>query len=257
MKAAAVTAVSVAVSVGIVLLLVPMLGGHPDGPGFWMSVLCPLVIAGPASTWQFHQSETIARQRDALALMHVRLESAHAELKGLHADLQVRARTDTLTGGLNRGAFFADLDVESCRSAGPVAILIADADHFKHVNDNFGHLVGDEALRRIGAAISRAIGERCWWGRIGGEEFVAFLPGHDRAQALRVAERLRRSVASSILVSDGRPVPLSVSIGVACGHGPFEPMELFRRADADLYSAKTGGRNRIVIDGREVNSAAA
>src|SRR5262245_19135285 len=87
MKALVATVASVAVSVGIVLLLVPVLGGQPDGPGLWMSMLCPLVIAGPASLYQFHQLDIIASQRDAIARTHVRLEDAHAELKRLYADL--------------------------------------------------------------------------------------------------------------------------------------------------------------------------
>lgn len=257
MKAAAATAASVAVSVGVVLLLVPMLGGQPDGPGFWMSVLCPLLIAAPASTWQFHQTETIARQRDAIARMHVKLEDAHAELKRLHADLGEKARTDALTGGLNRGAFFEALEEAAAHGNGPMALIVADADHFKQINDGFGHLVGDEALCRIGRVMADAIGDSGVWGRIGGEEFAALLADTGRSAAIGAAERLRLAVAETKLLADGRPVPLSVSIGVACASAPCAPMELFRRADDDLYRAKSGGRNRIVIDGREVDPVAA
>ncbi|QRM54470.1 GGDEF domain-containing protein [Sinorhizobium sp. BG8] len=256
-KAAAATGASVVVSVAIVLLIVPVLGGHPDGPGFWMSMLCPLVIAGPASTYQFHQKETIARQRDALACMHVELEDAHRALKELHADLRTRARTDSLTGGLNREAFFSAFEAAAPGSTGPAALIIADADHFKKINDTFGHLVGDEALRRIGAAISGCVGGGDLWGRIGGEEFVVFLAGQDRQGAIHTAERIRRSVSECGMIADGRPVPVSVSIGIAWAQGPFDPADFFRQADGDLYRAKSGGRNRIVMDGREVGAAAA
>ncbi|MBD9371202.1 GGDEF domain-containing protein [Rhizobium sp. ARZ01] len=254
MKAAVATGASVVVSVCIVLLLVPILGGHPDGPGFWMSVLCPLLIGGPASTYQFHQKETIARQHEDLARMHGELEEAHLTLKRLHADLEQKARTDSLTGGLNREAFFANFEAKGS-NAGPVALLIADADHFKKINDAFGHLVGDETLRRIGAVMTKTLGENAPWARIGGEEFVAFLQGADRTSAIQVAERIRRSVLVSGLLADGRPVPLSISIGIAISDGPFDPMELFRRADADLYRAKSAGRNCIVMDGREVSAS--
>lgn len=263
MKAALATGLSVAASVCIVLLLVPMLGGQPDGPGFWMSLLCPLVIAGPASTYQFHQKDVIARQRDQLARLHVELSDAHSALKRLHADLRHKARTDSLTGGLNRGAFFAALEAEADRSTTTIALLVADADHFKKINDSFGHLVGDEALRRIGAAISGTVGENTMWGRIGGEEFAAVLSGVDREQAVAIAERLRLTVAETALAHDGRPVPLSVSIGIAFARGaidagpPIDATALFRRADGDLYRAKSAGRNRIVIDGREVRPVAA
>ncbi len=256
-KAAIATAASVVASVGIVLLLVPMLGGQPDGPGFWMSVLCPLVIAGPASLYQFHQVDVIARQRDAIAHMHVRLEDAHAELERLHADLGERARTDALTGGLNRGAFFAALEQAAADGKGPMALVVADADHFKKINDGFGHLVGDEALCRIGAAMEDAIGGIGIWGRIGGEEFAALLVDTGRSAAIAAAERLRLAVAETKLVADGQPVVLSVSIGIACASAPCAAIELFRRADAELYRAKSGGRNRIVIDGREVTAIAA
>jgi diguanylate cyclase (GGDEF)-like protein len=257
MKAAAATVASVAVSVSIVLLLVPMLGGQPDGPGFWMSVLCPLLIAGPASTWQFHQTETIARQRDAIARMHVKLEDAHAELQRLHADLGEKARTDALTGGLNRGAFFEALEEAVAHGKGPMALIVADADHFKTINDGFGHLVGDEALRRIGGVMADTIGSIAIWGRIGGEEFAPLLADTGRSAAIGAAERQRLAVAETKLLADERPVPLSVSIGIACANAPCAPIDLFRRADDDLYRAKSGGRNRIVIDGREVVEIAA
>ncbi len=255
-KAAVVTALSVAASVSIVLLLVPMLGGHPDGPGFWMSVLCPLVIAAPASAWQFHQKETIERQRDEIARMHVELEDMHAELSALHADLKHRSRIDSLTGGLNRETFFTALDAAASGSR-PSALLIADADHFKKINDTFGHLVGDEALRVIGRTIAATLGSRDFWGRIGGEEFVLFLDGADRARALAVAEALRRAVAGSKVLVEGARVPLSVSIGARCSSGRFDPTELFRQADEDLYQAKKAGRNRIVIDGEEAGTVVA
>lgn len=250
MKAAIATAASVVASVGIVLVLVPMLGGQPDGPGFWMSVLCPLVIAGPASLYQFHQQDTIARQRDTIARMHVRLQDAHAELCET-------ARTDALTGGLNRGAFFAALEAAATSGEGPLALIVADADHFKKINDGFGHLVGDEALCRIGGAMAGAIGGLGIWGRIGGEEFAALLVDTRRSVAIATAERLRLAVAETELEADGQRVALSVSIGIACASAPCAAIELFRRADGDLYRAKSGGRNRIVIDGREVAAIAA
>lgn len=255
-KAAITTALSVAASVSIVLLLVPLLGGHPDGPGFWMSVLCPLVISGPASTWQFHQKETIERQRDEIARMHVDLEDMHAELRSLHNELRWKARRDYLTGGLNREAMFAALEARASAASGPVALLVIDADRFKEVNDTHGHLVGDEALRRIASLIAAVVDEEGFWGRIGGEEFLAFVPA-DRLGASRAAERLRRSVRRIELESAGRPVPLSVSIGCATADGAFDPVALFRRGDEDLYRAKTAGRDRIFIDGKPLDPVSA
>lgn len=248
-KATIATVASVIVSVSIVLLLVPMLGGHPDGPGFWMSVLCPLVIAGPASTWQFHQQEQIARARDELASTHMALDRAHRELAALHAALSERARTDALTGGLNREALLGVLAQNSRSDQGTCALLLVDADHFKRVNDRFGHLVGDEALRLIGRAMEACLGNSGNWGRIGGEEFAVVLPGADSASALAIAERLRVAVQEAGLTHHGLVVPLSVSIGVALRRCPFDPTDLFRVADANLYRAKNDGRNRIAVEG--------
>lgn len=252
LKAAIVTGASVVASVSICLLLVPMLGGHPDGPGFWMSVFCPLVIAGPATTWQFHQTEVIGRQRDEIARMHVELEDMHAELRLLHEDLRIRARRDALTGGLNRGALFSALEEIAPSYEGPAALLVADADHFKKINDGFGHLVGDEALRSIAAAISNAVDDNDLWGRIGGEEFLVFLHATTRTRAVAIADGIRRAVVEADLVVDGRKVPLSVSIGVASVNGVFDPVDLFRQADDYLYRAKSGGRDCIVFDGLEL-----
>ncbi len=256
-KSAVATVASVLVSVSIVLALVPLLGGHPDGPGFWMSMLCPLVIGGPASLWQFHQKDVILRQRDELARMHIELEDMHGELRRLHEDLRFKARRDALTGGLNREALFAALALRAPGHRGPAALLVADADHFKRINDAFGHLVGDEALRRIASCIAEATTGADVWGRIGGEEFVVFLHPADATRARAVADTIRRAVAAVDLVAAGSRVPVSVSIGVASVVDAFDPVDLFRRADEYLYQAKDGGRDRIVFDGAELDPLAA
>lgn len=256
-KSAVATVASVVLSVSIVLTLVPLLGGHPDGPGFWMSVLCPLAIGGPASLWQFHQKDIILRQRDELARMHVELEDMHGELRRLHEDLRFKARRDALTGGLNREALFAALALSAPVHRGPAALLVADADHFKRINDAFGHLVGDEALRRIASCITEATTGADLWGRIGGEEFVVFLHPAELSRARAVADGIRRAVAAIDLAVAGNRVPVSVSIGVASVVDAFDPVELFRRADEYLYRAKDGGRDRIVFDGLELDPLAA
>ena len=256
-KSAVAMAAAVVVSVSIVLLLVPLLGGHPDGPGFWMSVLCPMVIGGPASLWQFDQKDVILRQRDELARMHVELEDMHGELRRLHEDLRFKARRDALTGGLNREALFSTLGQLGPAHRGPAALLVADADHFKRINDAFGHLVGDEALRRIASCIAEATLAADVWGRIGGEEFVIFLQPADGTRARAVADAIRQAVADVDLVVDGCRVPIGVSIGVASIVDGFDPVDVFRRADEYLYQAKAGGRDRIVFDGRELDPLAA
>ncbi|RKE85976.1 GGDEF domain-containing protein [Rhizobium sp. AG855] len=246
-KSAIATALSVLASVSIVLLLVPMLGGTPDGPGFWMSLLCPLLIAAPASAWQFHQKECVVRARDELTAAHRALDRAHRELHDLHQVLSIRARTDSLTGGLNREAVFAALE-EACGTPGTrLALLVLDADHFKQINDTFGHDAGDEALRGLAQALRESIGPDDVCGRIGGEEFAVLMRDASQNAALAIAERIRNAVSGVNIVHDGRRVPLSVSIGFAVAETPCVVADLYRSADAGLYRAKNAGRNRVAF----------
>ncbi|GEO85105.1 hypothetical protein GCM10007920_43550 [Ciceribacter naphthalenivorans] len=193
------------------------------------------------------------RQRDELARMHVELEDMHSELSRLHEDLRFRARRDALTGGLNREALFSALGALARTHRGPATLLVADADHFKRINDVFGHLAGDEALRRIAACIAEMTTGGDIWGRIGGEEFVVFLHSSGAERAGVIADAIRRAVAAIDLTVDGKSVSVTVSIGAASVVDAFDPVDLFRRADEYLYRAKGGGRDRIVLDGRELD----
>jgi len=159
----------------------------------------------------------------------------------LLAKLREEARTDGLTGLPNRFAFVEDARrvLEFCRRRRrPCAVVLADLDHFKRLNDTEGHAAGDRALRLFAAEAVDAAGKAIVLGRLGGEEFCAVLPGADAAQARAWAERLRLRVVER--------APFTVSFGVAAGVG--EELELERmiaRADEALYRAKAGGRNRV------------
>jgi diguanylate cyclase (GGDEF)-like protein len=255
-KASLVALASTAVSLAAALIFVPMLGGTPDGPGFWMSVVCPLVIAWPASAFQFSQNEKIRLARDQMAVLHQELDRVHHELMAAHAALQHKSRIDGLTGGLNRETFFALLDTAS-HDDQPSALLIADADHFKRINDEFGHQCGDDALRGIAEAIAASMRPQDFWGRIGGEEFAIFLPGADKDSAHMIADMIRSATAAASIIANGEPVPVSVSIGGACTVGGFDPKALFIAADRRLYKAKHAGRNRVDMDCGKRESAAA
>jgi len=254
-KASVAALLSMGVSLAAALIFVPMLGGHPDGPGFWMSVVCPLVIAWPASAYQFSQNEKIRAARDQVAAMHVELERMHNELMVTHAALQQKSRIDGLTGGLNRDTFFALLEAAAA-DARPSALLIADADHFKRINDDFGHQCGDDALRGIAAAIASSLRPQDFWGRIGGEEFAIYLDGTDRETAHLVADMIRLAVLSINLRVDDTIVPVSVSIGGACSTAGFQVKTMIAEADRRLYDAKRAGRNRIVMDDTQETAAA-
>jgi diguanylate cyclase (GGDEF)-like protein len=246
-KATVTTLVSMAISLAAAWLIVPLLGGEPDGPGFWMSVICPLVIAWPASAFQFAQNEKIRAARDLTADMHRQIERMHRELLIAHSALQQKARIDGLTGALNRETFFG-LFEGATGNARPCALLIADADHFKQINDGYGHQAGDAALRALAEAIGSCLRPQDFWGRIGGEEFAIFLDGAGDGEARAIADAIRQAAAACDLDAEGRKIPLSVSIGGIALVGPFVADSMFQEADRRLYRAKRGGRNRVVMD---------
>ena len=125
--------------------------------------------------------------------------------------------------------------------------LVVDADRFKSINDKFGHAYGDEALKLISAALEKSVRSYDIVGRIGGEEFAVFLPNVSTKDALYIADRLRRAVASSEFKPKGARYDLSVSVGGVIYHQATAFTELFKAADANLYAAKEQGRNRSII----------
>ena len=163
--------------------------------------------------------------------------------------LRTEAHTDAKTGLLNAVAWQREADAwirRARRAAIPTAVLLADIDHFKRVNDTYGHLAGDELLAAVAATLVRHVRGCDVLGRFGGEEFVAILPGAGEQEACWIAERLRERVRATAIPSLGGDVTITVSIGVAAlgrdGAGLFE---LLAAADAALYRAKEGGRDRV------------
>lgn len=204
------------------------------------------------------QMELIARVRSALRLkreIEQRTRNADAlfELTRLLGEenqaLQNQLRVDSLTGLATR----RELDDTLARlwngGQDPLSVLMVDVDHFKEYNDSYGHLVGDDCLRRVGNAINSCLSSPDQLAaRYGGEEFALLLPGFDRAQASDFAERLRSSVAAIGLEHRASPAgSVSISCGVACRlPGDLAPRSLLERADQGLYVAKRTGRNRVV-----------
>lgn len=165
-------------------------------------------------------------------------------------DLAVLASTDSLTAVLNRGAFtmMVDAYLEQSRAHANLrsgALLVIDADHFKTINDRFGHQQGDEALKLIARTIKNTLRGADLVGRVGGEEFGVFLPGATPEEASGIAERIRRAVAELRLPANKGEV--SVSIGGVSFSGLSTYDHLFSLADERLYGAKTSGRNRVLF----------
>ena len=128
----------------------------------------------------------------------------------------------------------------------PLSLVLFDVDHFKRINDGFGHQAGDLALRSVVECVRGVLASETVLCRIGGEEFAVLLPHVPRSIALAVAERLRTAIASLHFEYQGAGIPLTVSAGV----GEFQPPEtaeqFFQRVDRQLYAAKSAGRNRVV-----------
>lgn len=245
MKATFVALMSILSSIAIGSVLFPGPYLLFDGKAWIMCVVCPLVIAWPASAHTFWQKDKLHR-----ALAEVR--RAHDELAEAHRQLAEKARRDDMTGMLNRETFFAMLERARALS-GRGTLLIIDVDSFKQINDNHGHLTGDAALLQICSAIERTVRDRDIVGRIGGEEFGVFLTGADGGEALRMAERIREAVTRiEFRVGHDETIPLSVSIGGAVHRAAATLSELMREADRRLYEAKRSGRNRVVFTGMPV-----
>jgi two-component system cell cycle response regulator len=166
-------------------------------------------------------------------------------------EAQHAATTDPLTGIMNRRALLAALDVEQSRSERngyPMALLLLDVDHFKTVNDQHGHAMGDQVLSALGRLLATEVRKTDFVGRWGGEEFVAVLSGADEEGARSGAERIRRAVEGLELFDDkGGPVSVRVSIGIACLEVNDTAEILIDRADHAMYQAKSTGRNRVVV----------
>lgn len=186
-----------------------------------------------------------------VTLANERLASAAAQLESQAIQLRVLATTDVLTGCLNRRALYMDAQARLYASGAECALLLMDLDHFKQVNDDFGHSAGDAALTHFATVVKSALRGSDELARIGGEEFAALLLGTDLHTAEQIAARVCECVRSMPLVLKGRSIPLTVSIGVTHHDSRTQVSldELLRRADLGLYRAKSGGRDRFVTSG--------
>ncbi len=162
------------------------------------------------------------------------------------------AQTDALSGALNRRALETRLAAafEDARRHGqPLSLLFIDLDHFKNINDRYGHATGDRCLRAVIDPIQAELRATDVVGRWGGEEFLVLLPGASAVDARRVAERIRERIAHLAIDSDAGPVNLTTSVGVSCHAAAMRsPDDLVAAADRALYGAKRAGRNRVVME---------
>ncbi len=167
-------------------------------------------------------------------------------------ELKRLANTDALTGAYNRRRFLELAEQEAARSkryGGPLTLLMLDLDHFKAVNDNYGHEAGDLVLKGMVQVCQEVLREVDIFGRVGGEEFMALLPETGLDGAGKVAERLRAALAAAPVAVDGSKISYTASIGVAAMTLEMNLEQLMKLADQAMYRAKETGRNRVVVAG--------
>jgi len=174
------------------------------------------------------------------------LERANEQLARL-------SRTDGLTGLLNRGSWenLVDAEFERYRRYGHnTSLVMFDIDHFKKVNDTYGHLVGDEVIKHTSAVTRRYFRQSDSIGRYGGEEFGVILPETDAESARVICERVREHIARNPVETEAGPIKYTISIGIAePGEAPQTYLRGMQQADQALYAAKNAGRNKVVVFG--------
>ena len=182
-------------------------------------------------------------------LLAARLRVAERIL-GLHKKLHIEATHDRLTGVWNRAAIVDYLQralQRAAREGSCIAVIVADLDHFKRVNDTLGHAAGDIVLQEAARRMQLALRPDDHIGRYGGEEFLIAVSGCDSSQTMILAERIRRAINATPAISDGVEIPITVSLGVAMGGGGQgeDASRIIATADEALYRAKKAGRNRV------------
>jgi diguanylate cyclase (GGDEF)-like protein len=255
-----------AVGYGVAIAILGTLTRFRTTTQLWVAVVlgslaCEVLVAGSlanarySAAWYAGCFEGVVASGAFLNLIARQVNSVLATFAATNRELADRSVRDALTQLLNRRGFddrMAELaHIQRRRRISSVCLAIVDIDHFKAVNDTFGHVAGDQVLRSVAAAIEASCArsrDACY--RLGGEEFAVVLPATDFHGALVVAERIRANVAALAIASGGTPgATLTVSVGLAVVDGArdVDSIELYRRADTALLSAKRAGRDRTVV----------
>ena len=232
----------------------PIIGrGAPVGFLFFSSV--------HPNTYSDAHSKTFGRVADVVsiavekAILYENLSKINLELSNAQKLLKYQATHDPMTGLLNHGAMRSELETRNIsrrlnpNSGSGIGVLLLDVDHFKKVNDTYGHIVGDQTLKAVAATLSSTVRASDWVGRYGGEEFLVIADVATDEEAHLLAERLRRAVERTPMYTDAGNIDITVSIGVAVAsrtHAPASANSLIHAADQALYQAKESGRNAVV-----------
>jgi len=229
------------------------------GVGWMVMLVVQIRYAGELRQELIHQIDSSERNvlllrllseaSRELAAVNAQKESKNAELHGAMEQLNQLVTFDQLTGAYSRRFIFEQLERQvaiSVRHAAPVSLIMFDLDHFKSVNDRYGHAVGDKALREAASVAVAQLREGDMLGRMGGEEFLVLLPHTNRDAANLLGERLRMTLAATTVTDGEHTIALPASFGVAELQQGEDSAAWVRRADAALYQAKARGRNTLV-----------
>ncbi len=227
----------------------------PLPPGQMLSLFLLLILVNTIGLMTLLRLSHLQREQFAMLLdereTNQRLSKEIDRRRRLEQELLWNARIDELTGLNNRRHFFelADREVRVCHATRiPFSLCIFDLDHFKAVNDSFGHAGGDEALVAVAAACQKVVRDQDVLARLGGEEFVVALPGTAQDAAREVAERIRTEIAAIRFPKPLEEMRLTATLGVAeVATSRETAQQALQRADAALYTGKRAGRNRVVV----------
>ncbi len=210
------------------------------------------LIVKAMEQYQKVENEREARLAEQLQVLLARLNEMEAEAsqaRQIIEDQRTRATQDHLTGLPNRAAYDIRLNEEllkKSRTGGSLSVIVCDVDHFKKINDTYGHLAGDKVLQLLASTLRKHLRNGDFIARYGGEEFVALLPGATADDALMVAEKLRERVQACPFNFRGERVTITMSFGISEYRTLEAPETVFERTDKALYKAKESGRNCCV-----------
>jgi diguanylate cyclase (GGDEF)-like protein len=241
-------------TVFIWVLLIPILSHLLLGR--WRGLAASVVFLAAAGLIYFHRVSSVGKAIDAVDVINIGLASSVIVLfsniyersrERIEHSLIRQATTDLLTELANRRGFFQTARREHARCRRhrqPLSLLLLDLDHFKTVNDRYGHDAGDAVLKNVAQLLRSRLRASDLVGRFGGEEFIILLPQTRLNEAAELAEELRQAVAESATVFEAQEIPMAVSIGVV--EAEEESLDaLISRADDRLYASKRSGRNRV------------
>lgn len=235
-KALVICIPSAGLAVGMAYALEWALNAPISAAGLLSSGLVPILIGMPVIFFIEGQS--------------MKLKNAILTLDLMREEAEERAKRDSMTGLFNHQHFMEKIHEGGRRDDG--SLIILDIDHFKNINDSYGHAQGDEALIHVVAAVRKAVRAHDVVGRIGGEEFAVFLLDANKAEAKMVASRIRQAVENiDFIPEDGIKAPLTVSVGVAMKDETDNVVGTMQLADMRMYKAKQSGRNQVVDSGLE------